>query len=149
MGTLFVILIVSLSIHFFFFKNDMNSKNKELEKVGGIKKKYKELISYFDDFDLYNPPKVLQEDSNWYVLGWVGYSRIYNVTIFEVVNNVHIIFETAANKETMKREGLNQHQINELSSKLSKKLEWKFPNTMLQSEIIQSVSKDIETKLDI
>ena len=102
--------------------------------------KYHELISSFDDFDTSNLPAVLNNDVNFYQMGWAGATTLASVSLFEVVDKLNIEFELQYNVPALKRNGI---EVNSLPP-IHKKKTWTYSNSMAQSEIYNSVAKEIE-----
>lgn len=141
MGYVFAAFVLGIIIYVFSkFKKEMSDKNTELEKIGGLKNKYKELIMAFEDFDAYNKPKILSDKTNDYELGWMGPSTISQFWLSEVNHNLWVKFTLDYNKENLRKNGVN---INELPP-LKEQLEWKFVITMDQSQMVNTVIRDIE-----
>lgn len=102
--------------------------------------KYHELISSFDDFDTSNLPAVLNNDVNFYQMGWAGATTLASVSLFEVADKINIEFELQYNVPALKRNGI---EVNSLPP-IHKKKTWAYSNSMDQSEIYNSVAKEIE-----
>ena len=115
-------------------------ENVELASQGGIKTKYKELISSFDDFDIQNPPTILNNNTNFYQMGWAGATTLASVSLFEVVDKLNIEFELQYNVPALKRNGI---EVNSLPP-IHKKKTWTYSNSLDQAEIYNSVAKEIE-----
>ena len=122
------------------FTKDTKEKRAELAAVGGIINKYKELINYFNDFDTNNLPKVLNNDVNFYQIGWAGATTLASVSLFEVVDKLNIEFELQYNVPALKRNGI---EVNSLPP-IHKKKTWTYSNSLDQAEIYNSVAKEIE-----
>lgn len=102
--------------------------------------KYHELISSFDDFDTSNLPAVLNNDVNFYQMGWAGATTLASVSLFEVVDKLNIEFELQYNVPALKRNGI---EVNSLPP-IHKKKTWTYSNSLDQAEIYNSVAKEIE-----
>ena len=135
-----IFLIIVAGFVIYNFSKDTKVKNVELASQGGIKTKYKELISSFDDFDIQNPPTILNNNTNFYQIGWAGATTLASVSLFEVVDKLNIEFELQYNVPALKRNGI---EVNSLPP-IHKKKTWTYSNSMAQSEIYNSVAKEIE-----
>lgn len=102
--------------------------------------KYHELISSFDHFDTSNLPAVLNNDVNFYQMGWAGATTLASVSLFEVVDKLNIEFELQYNVPALKRNGI---EVNSLPP-IHKKKTWTYSNSLDQAEIYNSVAKEIE-----
>ena len=139
-----IILSVCLILYIIYhFSKDMLIKNSELKKVGGIKNKYSELISYFDDFDMNNKPLILNDKINFYQIGWGGPTLISSLTFFEIHDNLNIKFEMRNNEEALKRKGININSV----PKIDKYFTWKFISITPQNEMFSIMSSDISQLL--
>ena len=134
-GLLLVILYMVYN-----FTKDTKAKNAEMLSKGGIKQKYKELISQFDHFDMNNPPTTLNNDVNFYQIGWAGATTLASVGIFETADKINIEFELQYNIPALKR---NNVDVSSLPS-IHKKKTWSYNNTLSQAEIFNSVAGEIE-----
>lgn len=142
------IIIIALIVILFVayrFKKDMKSKNTELAEQGGIKHKYKELIAKFDDFDTSHLPTVLNNDTNFYQMGWAGATTIASVSIFEISDKVLIEFELDYNKAALKRNGIDPNSL----PPIYKKEKWSYNNSVSQDDIYSSVSRKIENLFNV
>lgn len=109
-----------------------------------IKNKYKELIRYFDTFDLHNKPKVLANQPNLYKMGWMGSSTIMNISLSETDNMLNIICDMDYNYENLKKRGLDVSKLTNVKTHKT----FKFDSNLSQAEIIQSFSVDFENLLE-
>lgn len=137
---IWIVLIMIIGFVIYNFTKDMKEKNAELESQGGIKQKYSELISYFNSFDDNNLPKVLNNDVNFYQMGWAASTTLVSVCLYEVSDKLTIEFELQYNIPALKR---NDIDVSRLPS-IHKKKTWSYYNRMDQTEIFDSVSKEIE-----
>lgn len=137
---IWILLIIIIGFVIYSFTKDTKEKRAELAAVGGIINKYKELINYFNDFDTNNLPKILNNDVNFYQIGWAGATTLASVSLFEVVDKLNIEFELQYNVPALKRNGI---EVNSLPP-IHKKKTWTYSNSMAQSEIYNSVAKEIE-----
>ena len=137
---IWLLLIIIIGFVIYSFTKDTKEKRAELAAVGGIINKYKELINYFDDFDTNNIPKVLNNDVNFYQIGWAGATTLASVSLFEVVDKLNIEFELQYNVPALKRNGI---EVNSLPP-IHKKKTWTYSNSLDQAEIYNSVAKEIE-----
>lgn len=137
---IWIVLIMIIGFVIYNFTKDMKEKNAELESQGGIKQKYSELISYFNSFDDNNLPKVLNNDVNFYQMGWAASTTLVSVCLYEVSDKLTIEFELQYNIPALKR---NDIDVSRLPS-IHKKKTWSYYNRMDQTEIFNSVSKEIE-----
>ena len=137
---IWLLLIIIVGFVIYNFTKDTKEKNIELGSERGIKNKYKELINDFDDFDTNNLPRVLNNDVNFYQIGWAGATTLASISLFEVADKINIEFELQYNIPALKRNGI---EINSLPS-IHKKKTWTYSNSMNQGEIYNSVSKEIE-----
>ena len=137
---IWILLIIIIGFVIYSFTKDTKEKRAELAAVGGIINKYKELINYFNDFDTNNLPKILNNDVNFYQIGWAGATTLASVSLFEVVDKLNIEFELQYNVPALKRNGI---EVNSLPP-IHKKKTWAYSNSMDQSEIYNSVAKEIE-----
>lgn len=137
---IWIVLIMIIGFVIYNFTKDMKEKNAELESQGGIKQKYSELISYFNSFDDNNLPKVLNNDVNFYQMGWAASTTLVSVCLYEVSDKLTIEFELQYNIPALKR---NDIDVSRLPS-IHKKKTWSYYNRMNQTEIFDSVSKEIE-----
>mgnify|MGYP000252195124 FL=1 len=135
-----IFLIIVAGFVIYNFSKDTKVKNVELASQGGIKTKYKELISSFDDFDIQNPPTILNNNTNFYQMGWAGATTLASVSLFEVVDKLNIEFELQYNVPALKRNGI---EVNSLPP-IHKKKTWTYSNSLDQAEIYNSVAKEIE-----
>ena len=135
-----IFLIIVAGFVIYNFSKDTKVKNVELASQGGIKTKYKELISSFDDFDIQNPPTILNNNTNFYQIGWAGATTLASVSLFEVVDKLNIEFELQYNVPALKRNGI---EVNSLPP-IHKKKTWTYSNSLDQAEIYNSVAKEIE-----
>lgn len=137
---IWLLLIIIIGFVIYSFTKDTKEKRAELAAVGGIINKYKELINYFDDFDTNNLPKVLNNDVNFYQIGWAGATTLASVGIFETADKINIEFELQYNVPALKRNGI---EVNSLPP-IHKKKTWTYSNSLDQAEIYNSVAKEIE-----
>ena len=137
---IWILLIIIIGFVIYSFTKDTKEKRAELAAVGGIINKYKELINYFNDFDTNNLPKILNNDVNFYQIGWAGATTLASVSLFEVADKINIEFELQYNVPALKRNGI---EVNSLPP-IHKKKTWAYSNSMDQSEIYNSVAKEIE-----
>lgn len=137
---IWILLIIIIGFVIYSFTKDTKEKRAELAAVGGIINKYKELINYFNDFDTNNLPKVLNNDVNFYQIGWAGATTLASVSLFEVVDKLNIEFELQYNVPALKRNGI---EVNSLPP-IHKKKTWTYSNSLDQAEIYNSVAKEIE-----
>mgnify|MGYP003599475269 FL=1 len=137
---IWLLLIIIIGFVIYSFTKDTKEKRAELAAVGGIINKYKELINYFDDFDTNNLPKVLNNDVNFYQIGWAGATTLASVGIFETADKINIEFELQYNIPALKR---NNVDVSSLPS-IHKKKTWSYNNTLSQAEIFNSVAGEIE-----
>ena len=137
---IWILLIIIIGFVIYSFTKDTKEKRAELAVVGGIINKYKELINYFNDFDTNNLPKILNNDVNFYQIGWAGATTLASVSLFEVADKINIEFELQYNVPALKRNGI---EVNILPP-IHKKKTWTYSNSMAQSEIYNSVAKEIE-----
>ena len=137
---IWILLIIIIGFVIYSFTKDTKEKRAELAAVGGIINKYKELINYFDDFDTNNLPKVLNNDVNFYQIGWAGATTLASVGIFETADKINIEFELQYNIPALKR---NNVDVSSLPS-IHKKKTWSYNNTLSQAEIFNSVAGEIE-----
>ena len=137
---IWILLIVIIGFVIYNFTKDKKEKNKELATVGGIKTKYRELINHFNDFDNSQAPRELKNDINFYQIGWAGATTLASICLFEVADKINIEFELQYNVPALKRNGIN---LSDLPS-LHKKKTWSYNCTVNQSEIYNSVSREIE-----
>ena len=135
-----ILLIIIIGFVIYSFTKDTKEKRAELAAVGGIINKYKELINYFNDFDTNNLPKILNNDVNFYQIGWAGATTLASVSLFEVVDKLNIEFELQYNVPALKRNGI---EVNSLPP-IHKKKTWTYSNSLDQAEIYNSVAKEIE-----
>jgi|GEM_PF-1684388 len=149
--TIIIFVLVAIIFNFIKFSKDTSAKKAELQKVGGIKEKYKELISYFDDFDLYKQPTIITNDTNNYEIGWAGNTSIITIRMFEVLENLHVIFTSKMNENEAKNmsQTLSNEQINTIREHINKKYEWKLNTGMRQTEMIEIISNDIQKLLGV
>lgn len=144
MEIIIVVLLLILFLVYNFIK-DMKGKNTELAAQGGVKNKYRRLISNFDDFDTSNLPHVLNNDTNFYQMAWSGDSTIASVCLFEISDQINIEFELDYNKAALKRNGVEANNL----PPIYKKKSWSYYNAMNQDEIYSSVSRKIENLCNI
>ena len=137
---IWILLIIIIGFVIYSFTKDTKEKRAELAAVGGIINKYKELINYFNDFDTNNLPKILNNDVNFYQIGWAGATTLASVGLFEVVDKLNIEFELQYNVPALKRNGI---EVNSLPP-IHKKKTWTYSNSLDQAEIYNSVAKEIE-----
>ena len=137
---IWLLLIIIIGFVIYSFTKDTKEKRAELAAVGGIINKYKELINYFDDFDTNNLPKVLNNDVNFYQIGWAGATTLASIILFEVADKINIEFELQYNIPALKR---NNIDVSSLPSTHKKKT-WSYNNTLSQAEIFNSVAGEIE-----
>lgn len=137
---IWILLIIIIGFVIYSFTKDTKEKRAELAAVGGIINKYKELINYFNDFDTNNLPKILNNDVNFYQIGWAGATTLASVSLFEVVDKLNIEFELQYNVPALKRNGI---EVNSLPP-IHKKKTWAYSNSLDQAEIYNSVAKEIE-----
>lgn len=137
---IWLLLIIIIGFVIYSFTKDTKEKRAELAAVGGIINKYKELINYFDDFDTNNLPKVLNNDVNFYQIGWAGATTLASVGIFETADKINIEFELQYNIPALKR---NNVDVSSLPS-IHKKKTWSYNYTLSQAEIFNSVAGEIE-----
>lgn len=137
---IWIVLIVIIGLVIYNFTKDTKAKNAKLASEGGIKNKYKELICFFDDFDNSQAPRELKNDTNFYQIGWAGATTLASICLFEVADKINIEFELQYNVPALKRNGIN---LSDLPS-LHKKKTWSYNCTINQSEIYNSVSREIE-----
>lgn len=137
---IWILLIIIIGFVIYSFTKDTKEKRAELAAVGGIINKYKELINYFNDFDTNNLPKVLNNDVNFYQIGWAGATTLASVGIFETADKINIEFELQYNIPALKR---NNVDVSSLPS-IHKKKTWSYNNTLSQAEIFNSVAGEIE-----
>ena len=137
---IWILLIIIIGFVIYSFTKDTKEKRAELAAVGGIINKYKELINYFNDFDTNNLPKILNNDVNFYQIGWAGATTLASVSLFEVVDKLNIEFELQYNVPALKRNGI---EVNSLPP-IHKKKTWTYSNSLDQAEIYNSVAKEIE-----
>ena len=137
---IWLLLIVIIGFVIYNFTKYTKEKNIDLGSVGGIKSKYKELINYFDDFDTNNLPRVLNNDVNFYQIGWAGATTLASISLFEVADKINIEFELQYNIPALKR---NNIDVSSLPS-IRKKKTWSYNNTLSQAEIFNSVAGEIE-----
>ena len=137
---IWLLLIIIIGFVIYSFTKDTKEKRAELAAVGGIINKYKELINYFNDFDTNNLPKILNNDVNFYQIGWAGATTLASVSLFEVADKINIEFELQYNVPALKRNGI---EVNSLPP-IHKKKTWTYSNSLDQAEIYNSVAKEIE-----
>lgn len=137
---IWIVLLVIIGFVIYNFTKDTKVKNVELASQGGIKTKYKELISFFDDFDIQNHPTILNNNTNFYQMGWAGATTLASVSLFEVADKINIEFELQYNIPALKR---NNIDVSSLPS-IRKKKTWSYNNTLSQAEIFNSVAGEIE-----
>ena len=137
---IWLLLIIIIGFVIYSFTKDTKEKRAELAVVGGIINKYKELINYFNDFDTNNLPKILNNDVNFYQMGWAGATTLASVSLFEVADKINIEFELQYNVPALKRNGI---EVNSLPP-IHKKKTWTYSNSLDQAEIYNSVAKEIE-----
>ena len=137
---IWILLIIIIGFVIYSFTKDTKEKRAELAAVGGIINKYKELINYFNDFDTNNLPKILNNDVNFYQIGWAGATTLASVSLFEVADKINIEFELQYNVPALKRNGI---EVNSLPP-IHKKKTWTYSNSLDQAEIYNSVAKEIE-----
>lgn len=125
---------------FFMFRQDTKEAEEKVKSQGGIEKKYKEFISYFDNFDLYNKPKIIKNEPNYYQIAWGGSSTICHLTLFELLDNIYIEFEMRNNKDALKRKGIDINSV----PNLNRKLDWKFSNETNQREMANIICLDLD-----
>lgn len=140
--TYIIIGVIALTI--VIFRISMSKKNNELKSLGGIKKKYKEFISHFDDFDIHNKPTVLSDKPNNYEIGWAGGTTISKLRLYEMYDNLHIEFKLEYNKKYLERRGVNLNNL----PKMDEKITWKFDTNSNQTEMAYIVSEDINSLVD-
>ena len=83
---------------------------------------------------------VLNNDVNFYQMGWAGATTLASVSLFEVVDKLNIEFELQYNVPALKRNGI---EVNSLPP-IHKKKTWTYSNSLDQAEIYNSVAKEIE-----
>ena len=137
---IWLLIIIIIGFVIYSFTKDTKEKRAELAAVGGIINKYKELINYFNDFDTNNLPKILNNDVNFYQIGWAGATTLASVSLFEVADKINIEFELQYNVPALKRNGI---EVNSLPP-IHKKKTWAYSNSLDQAEIYNSVAKEIE-----
>ena len=137
---IWLLLIVIIGFVIYNFTKYTKEKNIDLGSVGGIKNKYKELINYFDDFDTNNLPRVLNNDVNFYQIGWAGATTLASISLFEVADKINIEFELQYNIPALKRNNIDDSSL----PSTHKKKTWSYSNTISQVEIYNSVSREIE-----
>lgn len=138
-------LLVIILFLVYNFTKDMKGKNTELTSQGGIKNKYKSLISHFDNFDTSHLPQVLNNDVNFYQMAWSGESTIASVCLFEISDTINIEFELDYNKAALNRNGIETNSL----PPIYKKERWSYNTAMSQDEIYSSVSRKIENLCNI
>lgn len=134
-----IILVVSLLI--LKFVSDTKRESEKMESVGGIKTKYAELIKKFDYFDVLNRPLILEDKTNWYQLGWAGYSTLISIALFEYNDILNIEFRMKYNIDNLKREGIETARLPTLDQKYS----WKFDSDEDPDYIIQTITDYINS----
>lgn len=118
----FIVILLGIALFIIYnFSKDVRSTNQELARVGGIANKYKELISYFD---IYHPPHILNNDVNFYQMGWAGETTVASISIFEILEKVYIEFELQYNKLSLQRAGVDTRHL----PPIHKKKSWSYDN---------------------
>ena len=140
MKTMIILGVIVFVIIIYNFIKDVNAKEKELMLQGGIKNKYRELISYFDDFDINKLPVILIDEPNFYQMGWSGQTTISSICLFEVGDSLNIEFKIDYNIPSLQRSGID---VKKLPS-IYKKKTWRYSNKMDQFEIIHLFAEEIK-----
>src|SRR5690606_35873782 len=133
-----------IALTIILYRMSMAKKSNELKSLGGIKEKYKEFISHFDDFDIHNKPTELLNKSNGYEIGWAEGTTIFKLSLYEIYDNLHIEFKMMYNKQYLKRRGINLNNL----PKIDEKITWKFDNKSNQTEMAYIVLQDINSVID-
>lgn len=119
MGTFLIFVSIVVAIIIFNFAKDSYKENDKIVKEGGIRKKYKTLIDNFIDQD---SGMTVTKETNTYccvaMQNQAGYVAFHFQHTFEKIN---IKFD-------MKNIFLGEH-----------KLEWNFPETMPQNDMIYHI----------
>jgi hypothetical protein len=126
------------------FKSDMQEKDSELAKVGGIKVKYQHLLENLYTFDKRENFQVLLDKLNNYEFGWVGSSTISKFWLNEVHEYLYVVFTIKLNETTLKQHNINNNAL----PKLDKRLEWKFPTGISQNEMYNTIIEDINSMME-
>ena len=122
MGTFTIFLIIIAVIVIFSFAKDSYKENDKMVKEGGIRRKYKTLIENFIGPD--SGMKVVKETNTYMCVGMKNQMGSIAFHFHHTFNKINVTFE-------MKNLMLGDH-----------KLDWDFPETMPQEDMI----KHIETR---
>lgn len=122
-----------------------DEKSGEIQVNRKIRQKYQRVISMFDNFDMEHLPTVLNDDTNFYQMGWAGATTIASVSIFEISDKVLIEFELDYNKAALKRNGIDPNSL----PPIYKKEKWSYNNSVSQDDIYSSVSRKIENLFNV
>lgn len=128
MGTFLIFIIIVVAIILYSFAKDSYKENDKIVKEGGIRKKYKTLIDNFIDLD--SGMKVIKETNIYCCVGMqnqVGHLVFHFQHTF---NKINVTFD-------MKNLFLGEH-----------KLDWDFPETMPQGDMIYQIETRTRQYMD-
>ena len=139
-----IIILVIIGISFIWFFVDKFKSDNAISKEGGIRKKYSEFISLFDDFDSNNKPQILVDKNNFYQIAWSGMTMVSSISMYEIKNLLHVVYNQDANINSLKRNNISEENIKTMSKKIKLDLNWYFETNENPQNMINTIMLDLE-----
>lgn len=130
MSTIIIIILIIVGLSFFSFAKDSIAETDKIVKEGGIYNKYKTLIDNFIDTETGMGMKVIQKTNKYMCVGMVNSSGSIAFHFQHTFNKLNVTFE-------MKNIFLGNH-----------KLEWDFPETMPQTDMMMHIENRTRQYMD-
>lgn len=130
MSTVLILILVIVGFSIFSFTKESIKESDKVAKEGGIYNKYKTLIDYFVDPESGMGLKVIQKTNKYMCVGMQNTSGSIVFHFQHTFNKINVTFE-------MKNIFIGNH-----------KLDWDFPETMPQSDMIKHIGKRTRQYMD-
>ncbi|MGM9694534.1 MAG: hypothetical protein ACI3YC_05960 [Alloprevotella sp.] len=128
MDTIVIFIIIIVGFVIFSFAKDSIAETDKIVKEGGIYNKYKTLINNFIDPE--SGMKVIQKTNKYMCVGMKNSSGSITFHFQHTFNKINVTFE-------MKNIFIGDH-----------KLDWDFPETMPQSDMIKHIENRTRQYMD-
>ena len=128
MGTFLILVLIVVAIILFNFAKDSYQENNKIVKEGGIRKKYKKLIDHF--IDAGSGMNVIKETNTYCCVARQNSVGCVAFHFQHTFNKINVTFD-------MKNIFLGSH-----------KLDWDFPETMPQEDMIYQIEKRTRQYMD-
>lgn len=128
MSGVFIFILIIIGVVIFSFAKDSMAETDKLVKEGGIYNKYKTLIDNFIDPE--SGMKIIQKTNKYMCVGMKNSSGSITFHFQHTFNNINVTFE-------MKNIFIGDH-----------KLDWDFPETMSQTDMIKHIENRTRQYMD-